>query len=534
MADYSTNDGTHDFHVNLCGPLVGKEYFDLPSQSAVAMTKGNSPSFFSGGKYPGQLIFNDGVLTMELEGGSECHSGKTYSSQIIFICDHDDPDPATGLSIYRNHAECRFNFVWRTKYACPPHSVIDCSFTTKDGLKYDLNPLSLPNLNQEETDSNNNHHKYVLNVCRSVVHSKSARCPYDAASCLVDTSNKDPALNLGIVDKGPYLENGVLKLKYTGGSTCNASSNYSTEIVFECDPEDNFPYPNLVTKEDCKFIFEWRTAFACPEKVEVAPIFGNCSVKNIYSNYVYDLSSLSKPGGYTLKKEDVTLNFDVCNPMKSCPNVKDGACSSEANGVLKSAGNANANLIFNVGQLTLSYSGGSKCANGIPRTTFISFYCGSEKAMEGPVFVSIDEESCIYFVNWHTNLACDSRVDCFAGSYDLSPLIKHHDNYRVSHPNITGEFRINVCRPLNNMHNVHCDAGSSSCLVNSSSPTAVSLGKPIIRPNLSSQTSVMLLYPLGAQCKDSPGFKYTTRITFECDKMAGLVSVCFLPNLLAK
>ena len=534
--DYSFDTPSGSLYVNLCGPLVNDGYFELKNNSAVALSLKNKANHLSGGQYPANLTFNDGILSMHFTEGSYCRANETYSTMIQFQCDNEDHDYTSEVGALMYHHLCINAIVWRTKYACPPHYTNDCSFISEDGLKYDLNPLSSSQYNVEVA-SRQQSQVFVLNVCRSVVHERSTRCPYDAASCLVDKSRKNEAVSLGRAGKGPLDQFGLLKLIYEGGSRCNANTNYSSEIIFHCDESEyNNHNPILVAEQKCKYYFEWWTPHACPKKVENSPILGNCSVRNGYSNFLYDLSPLSKPEGYSIKKDDVALQLNVCDNMQSCPNSTDGACSTDLNGALASAGKANALLVHTPGQLTLRYSGGSKCANGISRTTMISFYCGAEKAIEGPVLVSIDDTSCIYFVNWHTELACDFRIDCAARSFDrtvdIYPLIKHKDNYEVSLPNSTARFHINVCRPLSQFSGIHCDAGSSACLIDSNSSTAISLGKPLLRPNLYSENSVALHYAVGSACKEYSGFNYSSQIVFQCDRSAGLVSTISVFNYL--
>lgn len=529
--DYSTNDGTTQYFVNVCGPVVGS-YDQLPSNTSVVIKK---QQFLSGGSNNATLIFNDGTLTMQFTNGSMCDNNTDQSSsKIIFMCDHEVEDPKTGLSVFRHPSSCQNNFVWRTKYACPPHTVIDCSYTTKDGLKYDLNPLSLSSMNQEERAGVNE--RFVLNVCRSVVNSKSARCPYDSATCLIDDSNKNESLNLGSVGRGPYIDHGRLKLKYENGDVCksDSSKNYTTEIYFECDTFDYYPYPNLIAREECKYVFEWKTKFACPEKLEPVSTKGNCSALNIFTNNDYDLSSLFRSEPYEVKGQGVTMKLNVCGPVNdpSCPDSKSGACvKADNDNSYTSAGVANAEL---QSTLTLVYNNGSPCSNGVNRSTIISFFCGAENSVKGPVLVSVDNDSCTYFVNWHTELACNYRMECIArghdSMFDLRSLIKHRSNYKIAIRNEEGgitDFYMNVCRPVNHIIGTNCVAGSSLCMVERNSTSgkdvALSLGKPLMPLISGSDVPAMLLYTLGSQCRKVPGFMYTSRIKFVCDRAAGPV-----------
>ncbi|XP_018019432.1 cation-independent mannose-6-phosphate receptor isoform X2 [Hyalella azteca] len=533
--DYSAHDGLNDYHVNICGPVIEDYGSSILANASIVISKASSKTKISGGRSPGKLIFNDGTLTMEFSNGSQCQDGKTGSSRIIFLCDHEINDSSTGLTVFRNSDPCDSNFVWRTKHACPPHTVIDCSVTTSDGFLYDLNPLSLSNMNQEELNTKNDV-RYVLNVCRSVVHSKDSRCAYDAAACLIDESHNNKSLNLGVVGKGPFVENGRLKIKYENGDKCNATHRYSTEIYFECDEENLYPYPSLATQENCKYIFEWKTRQACREKIEPSS-FGNCSATDIFTNYQYDLSHLKIAKVYEVSKGDVSLLLNVCGPVidSRCPDASSGSCvKNKSEKGYRSGGKANAELMVIPGTLTLRYTNGDTCSNGVNATTLISFFCGAEKTAEGPVLVSVDTESCTYYVNWHTELACEYRISCLAHGYDetidLRPLIQHDSNYEVPVKD-DEKFFINICRPLNHVHESTCIAGASTCHVTyhaNGTSSSDSLGKPLTPPIYDHDGSVLIMYSLGSQCRQKPGLKYSTKIILLCDPSAGKGSPKFV------
>ncbi|XP_047488186.1 cation-independent mannose-6-phosphate receptor-like isoform X1 [Penaeus chinensis] len=531
MKDYNVTDGEHDYLINICGPLVSKCKGE--GQSGVCQIKGDEQ--FSGGMATSNITFNDGTLVMNYYGGTgSCAGNNTRSAQIIFLCDQN-ASGRDGPHFFHEDETCTYHFTWLTMHACPPFSVVDCSVVTENGTIYDLNELSSSTMNEEYSTSAGNK-KFVLNVCRSVVHNKESRCPYNAGACVIDLKHKDKALNIGKVHSGPYIEDGNLKIKYSGGDPCGDSTQLSETIIqFNCDKEELYAYPQLVAQEGCKYIFEWNTPIACPmpliDHTTSAPdTKGNCTAKNDFTGYIFDLNSLKKKMGYEIQDSGkIHLILNVCDEVdtKRCPDKGTGACSythdNHTDNV--SAGKANANLQYHLGFLSLYYTGGQACGNGEQRSTLISFICGAEDAPDIPVLIHEDLDKCIYYINWYTDLACERRINCFVDTWeqrlDLTPLIRSTGNYEVSNPeNPKQKFYLNVCRPLNHIIGLNCRPGSSACLSMSESE-ALSLGQPITTPQYIYSNEIQMIYSHGSKCLTNSAIGISSRIAFICDLDAG-------------
>nr|XP_053644748.1 cation-independent mannose-6-phosphate receptor-like isoform X1 [Cherax quadricarinatus] len=534
--DYNITDGEHNYLVNLCGPLVTS---CKGGTSGICQIKGDEE--YSAGLATSNVTFNDGTLTMNFANGSGgCEGDNTRSTQIIFLCDQEE-NGRDGPH-FLHETSCTYYFLWRTRHACPPFRVVDCSVFTSDGMVYDLNELSSPNMNEEYFNPGDSR-KFVLNVCRSIVHSKSSRCPYNAAACVIDLKHENKSVNIGEVHSGPYLEDGNLKLKYTGGEFCgNSSKRYETVIEFKCDKDELYPYPQLIGEENCKYLFEWKTSVACPVSTETTTTSEinaeNCTVSNSYTGYNFDLNSLKRDTGYEVQdSEGLHLVLNVCAEVsqEKCSKKGAAACSfmhnSETN--IVNAGQANANLHFLPGFLFLHYTGGDECSNATKRSTLISFICGAESAKEGPVLIHDDLDRCTYFVNWYTDLACERRINCFVDTWehriDLSPLIKASGNYETSNPdNPKEKFYLNVCRPLNPIAGLNCQPGSSACLYSPTLETKIlSLGHPDVTPTYIYNDGVQIMYTHGSTCTSNQDYSISSRIHFICDVSAGMGNPVF-------
>lgn len=530
--DYNVSDGVHDYLINVCGPQVsscnGEE-----NTSGVCQVKGSDQ--YSCGLATTSVTFHDGTLMMNFHNGTgDCKGNNTRSSKILFMCDQEESG-RDGPHFLHEDEFCTYHFFWRTRHACPPFHVVDCTVSSSDGMVYDLSELSSPNMN-EEYFSPDKSKKFVLNVCRSVVHSKSSRCPYNAGACLIDLKHENESINIGEVHSGPYLENGSLRLRYTRGTPCKDNSNSSeTVIEFKCDKDGLYPYPQLIGEEECKYIFEWKTPFACPKfpgsTIIPTDAPGNCTIGSPYSDYVFDLNSLKKETGYEVQSDSgFHLVVNVCAEVSKeiCSEEGIGACSythDKTNVV--NAGHANADLHYLPGFLSLYYTGGDNCSNTIKRSTLISFICGAEDTKEGPVLIHEDLDQCRYYINWYTELACERRIKCFVDTWnrriDLSPLIRATGNYETSNPeNSKEKFYLNVCRPLNPIIGLNCQPGSAGCLSSPKSETGiVTLGHPLVTPIYIYDNGVQIMYTHGSKCPFNSGLNVSTLIHFTCDKSAG-------------
>ncbi|KAB7506987.1 Cation-independent mannose-6-phosphate receptor [Armadillidium nasatum] len=525
-SDYYVSNGQQHFMINICGPLL-KPCGQSSNNTAICSLQGG----VSGGEVPAELVFNDGTLTMKFSNGAQGCGDDRWSSQILFLCSHDEKVTEGLQYIHADESSCVHHFLWYTKYVCPPHEVVECSVTDGD-VFYDLSPLSDPNVNEIFMTSARDR-KYVLNVCRSVIHSKESRCAYDAGACLIDISHKNKTLNLGKVSSGPYIEDGALKLKYVDGDKCNDTHFHSTVIEFDCTNEQYLSFPLLFAEDECLTLFKWSSVYACPQNIsEAVETFkeskeANCTAVNSLTKYVFDLNGLKNETAYELKIRDGSLML-----LSVCGAVNDSRCSALDSGVCfvsrdtsYSAGKWNQKLKFRNWNSYLEYEGGEKCSKGLKWSTRISFVCQDNERKLGPVLITIDEISCTYFVNWYAIEACERHIRCFAHSfertYDLSPLTLHWKNYEVSDPsdeNIT--YLINVCKPLNPVVGVNCPPGSSGCIIRKNRDP-LGLGHPILNPNVGANESVHLMYTHGSDCPTHPGFHLSSRIIFVCNRSAG-------------
>ncbi|XP_063843942.1 cation-independent mannose-6-phosphate receptor-like isoform X1 [Scylla paramamosain] len=519
--DYRVTGEGDEFFINLCGPLVSSCDGQNGTSGVCQISNGQQ---INAGLSTSQVTFNDGTLIIKYTNGtSGCQANNTRSSQIIFLCDHE-VSGRDGPKHFRQNG-CSNVFFWKTKYACPSFHVVDCTLYTADGTMYNLQELSSSSSNLEYYTADDK--KFILNVCRSVVHQKGSRCAYRAGACIVDRTYHNNSVNIGEVQSGLYLEDGRLMIRYARGDQCvGHERSYQTLIELKCDKDETYPIPQLISEENCTYYFEIKSAAACPVSMKnnTMPLVGKDCAVTSPSGYVFNLSSLKRETDYEIKNQNVTMTLNICGALNNpeCPGEGVGICSKDVN-----AGQANANLYYLPGHLSLHYTGGEQCHGIINRSTIITFVCGAENVTEGPVLVFDDKYSCIYFITWYTELACEKRISCFVDTWthriDLSPLIKSVDNYETVNPeNPKEKFYLNVCRPLNPIVGLNCRPGSAVCLskpgLQGNNP--LSLGHPNIIP-VSDNEGANIMYVHGAKCTTEPDYNLSSMIHFICDPSAG-------------
>ncbi|GFR62204.1 cation-independent mannose-6-phosphate receptor-like protein, partial [Elysia marginata] len=452
---YSVPGADYKFLLNVCGGLDGGPGPCAEAHTGACQTEGGLSTPIVAGKYNDKPEYDSGVITLTYTGGKDkCHGQYERSTVIDFVCHHDQSGDA-GPHYLDEKSDCTYAFEWPTKAACPPHQVTDCVLQEGDKT-FDLTRLSKADSNYEHAYNSTNQ-LFVLNVCRSLVHKKGQTCPSYSAACRIDLSEKDPKKrfhSLGEVTSHSLsyqADSEVLVMRYENGESCGDSKKRrSTVILFTCDKTSDAlgtPGGHFVMN-DCEDHFVWASSAACPlvKQPEVVTGFGDCRVVN--------------------------------------PNT--GSCQVGMTGDKKSvnAGKANARLKFDSGVLSLEYSDGETCRKNASRTTYINFVCQPGEGNGVPVFIDSSDD-CLYYFDWHTQLACEREVKCSVDTpagytLDFSPLIKKTGKYNVIPSRARGHqpeglIYVNLCRPLNPIFGTLCPAGSGACLLKGDKP--LSLGR---------------------------------------------------------
>ncbi|WAR08022.1 MPRI-like protein, partial [Mya arenaria] len=402
--DYRVKDGEYEYVLNACGALVDST--TCGEGAGACQTKPNSDfTSITAGKANSSIMYSNGELTVTYLGGkANCHGQYERQTIIKFTCDASK-DGTDGPIFIEESYNCKYVFEWPTHRACPPWKAGACALSN-GGNNYDLFDLTMTNDNYEARDGDI---KYIINVCRSVIHQKNALCPYDSAVCMVDTTKLDNDTNkyqdLGEPNSDQIsFEAGHLVLTYTGGITCDSSGGkMKTVILFQCDPQakDTSPGDHFMVGE-CEHHFTWTTSAACP------------------------MGEVNNP---TILTSNITCQ--VKNP-------RSGVCQSETSDSQRAynGGDAVHDLFYDNGNVVQELSGGDPCHNNqFKRSTYITFVCNDHHGIGRPVFQG-ETDDCTYYISWSTNLVCENDVKCTvdtgSGTLDLSSLSRVTDKVVTS------------------------------------------------------------------------------------------------------
>ncbi|KAK7107906.1 cation-independent mannose-6-phosphate receptor-like isoform X2 [Littorina saxatilis] len=542
-SNYVAPKDKYNYLLNVCGPLhtppTGCEEMGV-CQTRAPLKSLSSP--VAAGKANSKLIYDAGELSLVYDEGKEkCHGNFTRKTIITFVCDHSQAGAGSGPHALTELGDCTYPFTWSTSLACPPHTIVDCTFAGG----YDLSSLALSGANYVKSYDNVS---YIINICRSLVHRKGETCPFNAAACEINATETDFSKkykSLGEVTSNPVsMEDGKLVIRYANGAPCSTGGKMSTLIILSCDSTPGAgeagPSSHFV-RDNCEHGFVWNTPAACP----IVPgsdtnVGGDCKAMNPRTNYEFDLSKLKKTNeAYVVNdREGHHYRLNVCGPVTgtSCSSSNTtGSCQSEINNQARSfnAGNANAKLIYQGnGLLMLNYSGGDICHhNNVTRTTIINFICNEGAGNGVPTYID-GSDGCVYYFDWHTELVCEEKVLCEVSAdgqtFDLTPLVKNSGHHlatidipgtsNADSKNTQGTFYINVCRPLNPIFNTLCPAGSAACReVRGEQPQ--SLGQARSPPVYdSARKEIILTYDHGQPCASDSSQNASSRIIFRCKR----------------
>ncbi|KAK5852634.1 hypothetical protein PBY51_006486 [Eleginops maclovinus] len=525
--DYPVLSDKYVYHLAVCGGVQGDVCTHMESVSS-CQVEGSKAKI--AGMANQVLSYVGDQIILNYTDGESCHKIYKRSTEIYFSC-HPDRHPGTPEFI-KETADCTYLFSWPTALACVPVKTTSCSYNDGQGHSYDLSPLALDSRNWEVEPSTENSNRFYINVCRSLVQQGGTwKCPSGAASCVKEG---EQYVSLGQVESGPTWDRGVLKLQYNSRQACaGGNRNKSSIIRFKCDKDKVDSRPTLISAiEDCVYTFLWLTAAACPlNSVQ----HDNCRVTNPATGHLFDLSTLTQEGGYTVydsQNNKKMFRMNVCAAVSNAGCDPDTAVCIKEGKTVASGGQVSRKLSYKDHVLELAYEGGSPCAANpdLKHNTIIHFICrppNMGSSPPEPVFIASNSETCTHFFSFHTPLVCEQPVKCSVqnGSslIDLTPLI-HVSGYYTATDDTVGEddgspdFYINICQPLNPIPGVSCPPGAAVC----SDPdkgSPVDIGRTTSGPEISSSTGeVSITYSSSTKCATDNAQNYTSTIIFTCQR----------------
>uniref|UniRef100_A0A670YH54 Insulin like growth factor 2 receptor n=1 Tax=Pseudonaja textilis TaxID=8673 RepID=A0A670YH54_PSETE len=508
--DTTTDAKKRTFYLNVCRPLPY-----IPGCPGACVKYANKSQNLGVIQISPQAA-TDGSLSIVYLSGDKCKDKQQYSTRIIFQCDQ-----AMGSPVFQYEKDCEFVFLWRTLAACPVHRAEGENCQVKDprySYVYNLSPLRGNDIkvSTEEYD-------YYFRICDKLT-TGLCKQPNNTAdvvsSCQIKKQEPHAKKIAGLQTERLTYENGLLKINYTGGDICHKVYRRSTAIFFYCDPNPNLQPVFLKETEDCTYMFEWHTPFACPPAKSV-----ECSYKDSAGNS-YDLSPLiqQKKNWEAISKSSSSQKYyiNVCRSL--VPHLGADFCPPDAAACLMdgskyiSLGEVAEGLRWENGIFVLKYINGEKCEDHIRnKSAVIHFKCDEKKDNSNPELVTAHMD-CEYNFMWYTAAACPLKSNmhnnCTVSNprtghlFDLNPL-KRQAGYTV--------FDFEKEKNLTSIALLILLIGV--CITGSYQPS-INAGQ--LNKALTYEDGVLkLVYKDGESCPADPALKYMSYFTFVCRLDAG-------------
>ncbi|XP_056014073.1 cation-independent mannose-6-phosphate receptor-like [Ostrea edulis] len=527
--------GTDKIRLNLCGSINSSHCSKVEGAESAACLVKNTGSTQGLATVSHVLDYSeDGRLMMTFDG-VRLENGQRTQVIILFLCRQSIP---LGAPEFVRKEENAYYFNFKTSLACRPQPV-DCLVQDEKGNQYDLSPLARTGTNWQVLDTREDYSDltYYINVCRPINAIRGSTCPGGpVGGCQMSSLGR--AYNMGYIQSQPLVTgNGTLTLRYAGGDQCHkgqpTESSRSTRINFFCSPSEHSPTFEGET-DTCEYIFNWQTPAACP----IQRIVGqNCTVSDPVYGFTFDLNSLrNTSSNYKVSAGDYMYELNVCGPLLQSSLCSDSTIASCQTKPADSsfhfdAGHSSSKLVYDAGEITLTYDFGHLCHNKYNRSTVITFMCDQSKSgQEGPSFLN-ETEDCTYQFVWPTSMACtpfkigDCSVRGTNGDqFDLSSLSLNDDNYQTIDHLTKKKYIFNVCRSLIHQKGETCPFNSAACIVDLSVADPKkgkkfhNIGEVNEQQVLFLDGHVQLLYKNGEVCSEDPTKHTSTRILLYCSK----------------
>ena len=562
----------YDLEFNVCGGL-GEGYYcgEKNWKSSTVCLKPKDKTLEDkviGVSNDGSLKLVDNRLLLEYRNkDNNCKFGNNMIAEttlIEFICDDSKGFEFNGKPEFVSFKDCTYFIVWKTSVVCPAVSAVTPCVATFKNLTFDLSVLrrsygSDPwTATVSQTLPWSRHAKDIkdtiyLNICGVLPKTLPTKSCDGRSSACMTIGDTNASINLGIFDSKPFYNEDIkaIELIYDNGFDDRNKQKIKSKVTLHCKPGLLDSGPVLVDideeQEHYTYHFEWYTWAACP----INPFVGNdCKVYDSFLDYTFDLSQLRSKTPFLISTEEHDYQINVCGEVENplCKNTTAiratgpvGACQLEKGGQKRvfSLGKVSSTLTYWNGVINLTLTDGTPYNNPekTPRKSHIAFICDPNVGEHnGPEYDGERERS--YFFRWYTPLVCPQTpktVHCVwdNGTHflDLTPLSMTSGNHVAvgMGGTVPAIYYINVCRPLNPVHNENfkaCGRNSAACkTVMDGSNQVLSLGEAT-RPPVSGfgDGKINLIYENGSQCPSDPKRNISTRMTFECDPTSDLNS----------
>uniref|UniRef100_A0A8C6L0H5 Insulin-like growth factor 2 receptor n=6 Tax=Nothobranchius TaxID=28779 RepID=A0A8C6L0H5_NOTFU len=349
------------FRLNICGEV---ENAGCDPGTAVCIKEGSS--VINGGQVSRELSYKDQVVELTYEGGSSCsaHGDQKHKTIISFICRPPSMASAPEEPVLINSVAetCTHYLSVHTPLMC--ERMVTCSVQNGSTL-IDLTPLihvsGYYTASDDEVNQPDESPDFYINVCQPLNPIPGVTCPPGAAVCL-DPDN-GTAMDIGRTTSGPQVNSatGKVFITYQSSTKCKSdpSQNYTSTIIFTCQRGLELGSPQMLSLQDCVYLFEWATPIVCSDATQTS----GCSLTDSQLQFTFDLSALS--GEVQVKGSSYSIN--VCGSVSDQDCKQSAVCQLSGSGSDKSASSFGLSKIMTMDYkheeeaVLMQYGGGDPC-----------------------------------------------------------------------------------------------------------------------------------------------------------------------------
>ena len=221
------DDNENAFKFNVCGKVKDCD----GGICAWDKSSNNWKKFGGGTMYSQALYYSDGIAHLTYIGTGVCEEYEvTQTTRIEFRCSHNSEEKWS----IRHDSECELVIDFPTSLMCHKIQEIPCQFTSEE-LKssFDLSPLSRSSDNYivDHFDENGLAHKYILNMCRNIVHQKGVICPPNSAAC--EKFGNKTSHEMQFIDLGQFKEDDDSEDQFKVNVFDKNQNSYEIELKLE-------------------------------------------------------------------------------------------------------------------------------------------------------------------------------------------------------------------------------------------------------------------------------------------------------------
>ncbi|XP_060841059.1 cation-independent mannose-6-phosphate receptor [Rhopalosiphum padi] len=414
----------------------------------------------------------------------------------------------------------------------------DCVFNLKHKEKHLQFDLTRFEDLQKVNFTNSNDMYLNIKLCKS--NKRVWKCDgINSKICLIKNKKYFTESDIGSKIKEAKLDfKDQLILSLEGNTICEKNQKYSTDLTFVCNKNmigNKADYKLNVNH--CKYIIELTSAVGCP--IDDLDIRNICNVSIPHINFEFNLNPLRRlTNNYLVENQNRKFELNICGRLtdnNKCGGNITTICdiTDIRNPKVYAVGKyANDELLYDTNSKSLKliqHERASKNKKG--RRIELIFKCDENIVPENTKPTFLNEENYhgkkispnIAYFEVATSAVCIPRmVSCevitnYTARFNLKPLHKRVDNWKIINENNGGIFYLNICGYLNVYDRqipTSCKVGgkTSACYVDSSGK-GISIGSTQIGPYYNGN-SIIINYTDGDNCSNF--LKWSTVINLTC------------------